>query len=893
MANNLTVKITADEVDLRTRLALAQASMRAFNAETKSLADQVREAGGAANSNLTPQLEAAARSAAQAKTEIAALNSELKEQKFSSMGTLRSSIEELGAPIRNVTSLVATLGEAFAITFGAERILGSIEKVAELGEQLEKASKITGVSVSVLSGWRYGAQQVGVSAEALNTALMRLGRNMQTAISQPTGAAAKSFELMGISQEFLRVNSNNLQAVLMKMSDSFHAHAEGGQAEALAMATMGRSAAEMLPWLQQGSDKIQEWTDRQRALGANMSQDMAAAMEKHRQAVIDLDTAWTGLMLKLDPAIRTLTNLFSVLAQSTAGNFNAALIIDYTFQATKLTNQLDELKKKAAGESGLSRWWDDRQIKGLEFQIDIVTKKLDELKLKAQDQTGKPFALAPAPNSNVPDKKPEFGNLPDLSGASTALEAFRTNLAQMQADWTGTRRGMLAESVAMWQEELRNATLTEKEIVAAQKGEADARRALNQQIQQETSAINRSDVDTDLKIARMKIDAEKSGLDISLQNNQITADQKLQILRDLTNQEFDLNLKALQDEMALLALQPVEYERVYNQIRELKAKNVQDLAALDRQASLDAKKQADEQAAGWKDAVREMTSAESGFVANIFSGRQTLTQSLMQMTSQLVQHEIAEDLKYLTVKALYGVLQLQADQKTATGGLLIHLLGETRKTAATVTGETSRTAITTVGETQRQAVMDTGFFSFITRIGTQLAEWLGFETSKTAITGAGEAAGLAIQASSADASITTDAAVAAAGSYASAAPIPYIGWIIGAGAAAAALTAVLAYKSSVSAEGGMLTVPADGTLIKAHKNESVLPAGIAGSMRDFFANGGGGQGGGGDINVNFHVSALDGPSVKKMLLANSDVIASSIAGSIRNSNSSLRNALRA
>jgi hypothetical protein len=68
------VTISADVTDLQTKLALAQASFRDFSKETRSLADQIVAGGNAAKAQFTPALQAAATGAAQAKTEIAALN---------------------------------------------------------------------------------------------------------------------------------------------------------------------------------------------------------------------------------------------------------------------------------------------------------------------------------------------------------------------------------------------------------------------------------------------------------------------------------------------------------------------------------------------------------------------------------------------------------------------------------------------------------------------------------------------------------------------------------------------------------------------------------------------------------------------------------------------------
>jgi hypothetical protein len=66
------------------------------------------------------------------------------------------------------------------------------------------------------------------------------------------------------------------------------------------------------------------------------------------------------------------------------------------------------------------------------------------------------------------------------------------------------------------------------------------------------------------------------------------------------------------------------------------------------------------------------------------------------------------------------------------------------------------------------------------------------------------------------------------------------------GVAAETFAATAAWAGAVAAEGGMWNVPSDEFPILAHAGESILPADIAGSMRDFFT--GGAQGGGHTFN---------------------------------------------
>jgi hypothetical protein len=99
--------------------------------------------------------------------------------------------------------------------------------------------------------------------------------------------------------------------------------------------------------------------------------------------------------------------------------------------------------------------------------------------------------------------------------------------------------------------------------------------------------------------------------------------------------------------------------------------------------------------------------------------------------------------------------------------------------------------------------------------------------------------------------VASEAAVGAAAAMASTAAIPIVGPELAPAAGAAMYTGILGtYGPLASAAGGWDRVPSD-TLAQLHKNEMVLPASLASSVRSM-ASGGGNSGGGGDIHAHFN-----------------------------------------
>ena len=105
--------------------------------------------------------------------------------------------------------------------------------------------------------------------------------------------------------------------------------------------------------------------------------------------------------------------------------------------------------------------------------------------------------------------------------------------------------------------------------------------------------------------------------------------------------------------------------------------------------------------------------------------------------------------------------------------------------------------------------------------------------------------------------------------------IPVIGPALGAAAAASTFAAVMAFGSITSAAGGFYEVDRD-QLAMIHKNEMVLPAGIAERLRSTIDGSGGMSGSGVSVNVYHNVNAIDAASFKDTIKQHSNIIGNEV-----------------
>jgi len=190
--------------------------------------------------------------------------------------------------------------------------------------------------------------------------------------------------------------------------------------------------------------------------------------------------------------------------------------------------------------------------------------------------------------------------------------------------------------------------------------------------------------------------------------------------------------------------------------------------------------------------------------------------------------------------------------------------------------------------------------ALLTAIEKTVLSWITGEDAKTAATAAGTMAraaaeqsagsvGLASMALKAIKAIANDAWQTFAGIFAFLAPDM---GPAAAGPAAAGSAAVMAVAGNIaSAAGGAWSLPGD-MLVFAHREESILPAHIAGPMRDFFTGAGRSENAAAGGDVNFHGYAMDSRDVLSFFKRNGGTIAKVLKGEQRNFNAALGSAFR-
>jgi hypothetical protein len=212
-----------------------------------------------------------------------------------------------------ISTAMAPLLAITAILEGGEIFGEAISKAAEFGEQLEIASKKTGMEVEELSALQYAANLSDVSVGELTVGLQRLARGMEEA-EKSTGPAFEAFRALGVRATDAEGRLRPMHDVLLDLAARFQSMEDGAGKTALAMDLFGRSGANLIPLLNQGSEGITELEQKARELGVTMGEEGVSEAMRYVRTMkefhAEMDALERTIAIDVMPVLTTLAKWF-------------------------------------------------------------------------------------------------------------------------------------------------------------------------------------------------------------------------------------------------------------------------------------------------------------------------------------------------------------------------------------------------------------------------------------------------------------------------------------------------------------------------------------------------------------------------------------------------------
>jgi len=167
---------------------------------------------------------------------------------------------------KQISSFAKVAAGALAALYSVQGITSFVKAQIDAQDALNDMSERTGVAVEELSKLRYAAKLSDVDVGTLQQGITKLNKAMVDTANN-TGSARNAFAALGISVKNSDGSLKTNSQVLNELSDSFSSYADGANKSALAIDIFGKSGAELIPLLNQGSQGLKAMGDELAMLG--------------------------------------------------------------------------------------------------------------------------------------------------------------------------------------------------------------------------------------------------------------------------------------------------------------------------------------------------------------------------------------------------------------------------------------------------------------------------------------------------------------------------------------------------------------------------------------------------------------------------------------------------
>ena len=211
----------------------------------------------------------------------------------------------------------ATQAKAASNAFSGFKGLGALVPVAAIAgvtalakgaidtaDNLNDLSIRTGVAVESLSRFGAAAEDSGSTIDEVGKAMGRLARG----IVDPASATSEALGKIGVATRDARGKILNLDEIMLGVADKFAKMPAGAEKTALAMELFGKSGANLIPMLDQGSAALSQYA-------ATIDTEMAQAADQFNDTLNEVARSIAGPFNK---AVSELLPLITTLAKGLA-----------------------------------------------------------------------------------------------------------------------------------------------------------------------------------------------------------------------------------------------------------------------------------------------------------------------------------------------------------------------------------------------------------------------------------------------------------------------------------------------------------------------------------------------------------------------------------------------
>lgn len=248
-------------------------------------------------------------------------------------------------------------GTVAAMAAAAAGIAAVIKIVKELGEltlsvaadvdEYLAQEQITGVPAQMLQAWDYAAPLIDVDASTITSSMTKLVKAMGDAAGGSESTQAK-FRELGVSIYDANGELRNSEEVFYEVIDALGEIQNPTERDAAAMEILGKSAQDLNPLINQGSDALKDFAAEAEAVGYILNEDQLEALgavdDAYQELQLTIEATKKQLAAEFAPAAEEAMTLFTDVVSKAGKMLIDSGIID---SLTQIITLLIEIFKTA------------------------------------------------------------------------------------------------------------------------------------------------------------------------------------------------------------------------------------------------------------------------------------------------------------------------------------------------------------------------------------------------------------------------------------------------------------------------------------------------------------------------------------------------------------------
>lgn len=237
--------------------------------------------------------------------------------------------------------VTATAAVATAIGAAAGALVECTLAAGDYADEINTASMVTGMSTDKIQELQYAAELVDTSFETISSSMQKNLKSMSSA-ADGTGAAAEAYAQLGVSITDSEGNLRDSEEVYWELIDALGNVSDETERDLLAMNLLGKSARELNPLIEAGSETLADLAEEAHDTGYVLDGETLDAFQEFDDQMVRMDNGVTAAKNALGTVLLPVLNQMAGQGTDLLSQFTNA-VLECNGDVSQLGSVIEEM----------------------------------------------------------------------------------------------------------------------------------------------------------------------------------------------------------------------------------------------------------------------------------------------------------------------------------------------------------------------------------------------------------------------------------------------------------------------------------------------------------------------------------------------------------------------